>query len=268
MKVLYADIDGTLTGPLGNLFWDARRNTTGAAAEAIVRAAREGLEIVPLTGRSRGGMLEVARLLGFPTWFGELGGLRVYERGEDIVVDRGAYAGDAPIMDELHRAFARLAEHFHRRIEEHAPWNESRVVSLVLRGGVDVNEVDNFLADIGCDWAEFIDNGVIPRRYETMPDVERVHAYHLVPRGVSKAAAIAADQERRGLDRDDCAMVGDSTADMLCRTEVARCFLVRNGFEKDPGLAWTLEPDSGVEVTDATHGSGFAEAVHLLLDGK
>src|SRR5687768_9858393 len=150
MKVLYADIDGTLTGPLGNLFWDAQRNTTGAAAEAIVRAAREGLEIVPLTGRSRGGMLEVARLLGFPTWFGELGGLRVYERGEDIVVDHGAYTGDAPIMDELHRAFARLSEQFRGRIEEHAPWNESRVVSLVLRGGVDVNEVENFLADIGC----------------------------------------------------------------------------------------------------------------------
>lgn len=268
MKILYTDIDGTLTGPLGNLFWDSERNTTGSAAEAIVRAAREGLEIVPLTGRSRAGMLEVARLLGFPTWFGELGALRVYDRGEDIVLDHGAYTGDAPIMDELHRAFVHLAEHFRGRIEEHSPWNESRVLSLVLRGGVDVGEVEDLLADIGCGWAEFIDNGVIPRRFETMPEVERVHAYHLVPRGVSKAAAIAADRERRGLDIHDCAMVGDSTADILCRAEVGRCFLVRNGFEKDPGLAWTLEPDSGVHVTGATHGSGFAEAVHLLLDGR
>lgn len=267
MKVLYTDIDGTLTGPLGNLFWDAERNTTPAAADALVRAAREGLEIVPLTGRSRAGMLELARLLGFGTWFGELGGLRVYDRGEDVVLDHGGYAGEAPIMDELHRAFVALAAAFPGRIEEHAPWNEARVVSLVLRGGIDVAAADAFLAGIGNGWTEFVDNGVIPRRYGTMPEVERVHAYHLVPRGVSKAAAIRADQERRGLDRSDCAMVGDSTADVGCRTEVGRCFLVRNGYDKDPGLAWTREPGSGVEVTAATHGSGFAEAVHLLLDG-
>lgn len=267
VKVLYTDIDGTLTGPLGNLFWDAQRNTTAAAADALVRAAREGLEVVPLTGRSRAGVLEVARLLGFAHWFGELGGVRVYDRGEDVVVDTGAFAGPGAIMDELRRAFLALLDRYPGRIEEHAPWNESRMVSLVLRGGIDVDEADGFLAASGWDWAEFVDNGVIPRRYESMPSVERVHAYHLVPRGVSKAAAVVADRERRGLDREECAMVGDSRADVECGPEVGRCFLVRNGFDKDPGLAWAAEPDSGVEITGATHGSGFAEAVHLLLDG-
>ena len=42
--------------------------------------------------------------------------------------------------------------------------------------------------------------------------------------------------------------------------------LVRNGLDKDPSLAWALEPGSGVEVTKGTHGEGFAEVVHCLLD--
>ncbi|MGH7536076.1 MAG: HAD family hydrolase, partial [Gemmatimonadales bacterium] len=239
MKVLYTDIDGTLTGPLGNLFWDSERNTTPAAADAIVRAARAGLEIVPVTGRSRAGMLELARLLGFPHWFGELGGLRIYDRGEQVVVDHGGEVDGTLIIEELRRALRGMLERFPGRIEEHAPWNESRIVSLVLRGGLGLEEAGAFLAEAGLDWATFVDNGVIPRRYESMPEVERVHAYHLVPRGVSKAAAIAADREHRGLAREDCAMVGDSRADVECAPEVARCFLVRNGYAKDPGLAWT-----------------------------
>ena len=62
-------------------------------------------------------------------------------------------------------------------------------------------------------------------------------------------------------------MVGDAAADVDCRGEVGRCFLVGNGVVKDPGLAWTREPGSGVEVTQGTHGAGFAEAVRAVLGG-
>jgi hypothetical protein len=85
---------------------------------------------------------------------------------------------------------------------------------------------------------------------------------------VSKVAGVAGDRAYRGLDPEDCALVGDAAADLDCRGEVGRCFLVRNGLEKDPSLAWVLEPDSGVETTKASHGEGFAEVVHLLLDGS
>jgi hypothetical protein len=268
VRVLYTDVDGTLVGPLGNLLWATDRTPTLDAVAALVRAAQEGLEVVPLTGRSRAGMFEVARVLGLPTWFCELGGVRVYDRGAEVVVDCGHHdlGPGETVTAELHRAFALVLERFPARIEEHAPWNAGREASLVLRGQIDVDEASAFLAAAGFGWAEFVDNGVIPRRYEAMPDVARVHAYHLVPRGVSKAAAIAADRAKRGLSAAECAMVGDAAADLDCRSEVDRCFLVRNGLQKDPGLAWVERPDSGVEVTEATHGSGFAEVVHDLLD--
>ena len=44
--------------------------------------------------------------------------------------------------------------------------------------------------------------------------------------------------------------------------------LTRNGLDKDPSLHWVLEPGSGVEVTKAGHGEGFAEVVHRLLDER
>ena len=265
-RVLYTDVDGTLVGPLGNLFWDVNRSPTLAAAEALVRAAREGLEVVALSGRARTGMFEVARLLGLSTWICELGGIRVYDRGTEVVHDHGAFPGDGAPTNELWKALDGLIARFPGRVEEHSPWNANREASLVLRGDLPLAEAEEFLAETGFGWAGLLDNGVVPRRFETLPGLERVHAYHLVPRGVSKAAGIAADRARRGFAKEECAVVGDAAADVECRSEVGRCFLVRNGLAKDPGLAWTLRSGSGVEITSGGHGEGFAEVVHLLLD--
>lgn len=272
IRVLYTDIDGTMVGPLGNLLWDSGRSPTTTAADALVRAASEGLEIVPLTGRSRHGMFELARVLGLPTYFCELGAVRVYDRGAEVVVDRGA--GPPPdgegrlesTFAALQRGAMALMAAFPGRLEPHTPWNEGRDASFLVRGGIEAGAAEAVLAEAGLGWASCVDNGVLPRRFESMPDVERAHVYHLTPQGVSKAAAIAADQARRGLSPSECAMVGDAAADVDCRSEVGRCFLVRNGLLKDPGLRWVETAGSGVEVTGSTHGGGFAEVVHQLLD--
>lgn len=266
VRVLYTDVDGTLVGPLGNLFWDGDRNPTLAAAEALVRAAREGLEVVALTGRAQAGMFEFARVLGLESWICELGAVRVYERGDTVIHEHGDYPGEGAPVVAIQEAVELLVAAYPGRIEEHSPWNANRDVSRLLRGEVPTDEAERHLAAAGWDWMTLVDNGVIPRRYEGLADVERVRAYHLLPRGVSKAAGVAADRAQRGLERDDCAVVGDAAADLDCRDEVGRCFLTRNGVDKDPSLAWAVEPGSGVEVTKAGHGEGFAEVVHRLLD--
>jgi hydroxymethylpyrimidine pyrophosphatase-like HAD family hydrolase len=238
VRVLYADVDGTMVGPLGNLLWDSQRIPTLAAAEALVRAAREGLEVVALTGRARAGMFEFARVLGLESWICEMGGIRIYDRGETVVHEHGAFPGGGVPTVELHRAAELLLTSYPGRLEEHSPWNATRESSFLLRGEVSTEEAEERLASAGFGWATLVDNGVIPRRYENLTAVER----------------------------EDCALVGDAAADLDCRGEVGRCFLVRNGLDKDPSLAWALEPGSGVEVTKATHGEGFAEVVHRLLD--
>jgi hydroxymethylpyrimidine pyrophosphatase-like HAD family hydrolase len=266
IKVLYADVDGTLVGPLGNLLWDTHRTPTLAAAEALVRAAREGLEVVALTGRARAGMFEFARVLGLQSWICELGGIRIYDRGETVVHEHGAFPGGGVPTAELHRAVDLLLESYPGRLEDHSPWNAARESSFLLRGEVSTEDAEERLAAAGFGWATLVDNGVIPRRYENLTAVERVRAYHLLPRGVSKVAGVAADRAYRGLEPEECALVGDAAADLDCRNEVGRCFLVHNGLDKDPSLAWVMEPGSGVEVTKAGHGEGFAEVVHRLLD--
>jgi hydroxymethylpyrimidine pyrophosphatase-like HAD family hydrolase len=266
ISVLYTDVDGTLVGPLGNLLWDSHRIPTLAAAEALVRAAREGLEIVALTGRARGPMFEFARVLGLESWICELGGIRVYDRGATVVHEHGEFPGGGVPSAELHRAADLLLESYPGRLEEHSPWNTYRESSFLLRGEVVTAEAEERLAAAGLGWATLVDNGVIPSRYENLAGLDRVRAYHLLPRGVSKLAGVAGDRAHRSLDRAECAVIGDAAADLECRGEVGRCFLVRNGLDKDPSLRWALEPGSGVEVTKAGHGEGFAEVVHRLLD--
>jgi hypothetical protein len=268
VRVLYTDVDGTLVGPRGHLFWTSERALTLSAAEALVRAAREGLEVVAVSGRSRTTMAELGRLLGLDSWFCEMGGVRLYQGGLEAVHDYGAYPGEGPPpAGVLTKALEVLTARFPGRLEEHSPWNATREISLLLRGDLDPAKAGDVLAEEGFGWAELVDNGILPRQYQSLPGIERVRAYHLVPRGVSKAAAVGADRRRRGLAREECAMVGDAAADLECRTEVGRCFLVRNGMTKDPLLAWALEPGSGVEVTAAGHTEGFAEVVTRLLDG-
>ncbi|HYH49785.1 MAG TPA: hypothetical protein VEG38_09575, partial [Acidimicrobiia bacterium] len=157
VKVLYADVDGTMVGPLGNLFWDSNRNPTLAAAEALVRAAREGLEVVALTGRARAGMFEFARVLGLQSWICELGGIRIYERGEKVVHEHGDFPGGGVPTGELHRAVGLLLETYRGRLEEHSPWNASRESSFLLRGDIDTAEAEERLTDAGFGWATLAD---------------------------------------------------------------------------------------------------------------
>jgi hypothetical protein len=211
-------------------------------------------------------MFEFARVLGLESWICELGGIRVYDRGDTVVHEHGDFPGGGVPTAELHRAVEVLLEAYPGRLEEHSPWNASRESSFLLRGEVPTAEAEDRLAADGLGWATLVDNGVIPSRYENLAGLDRVRAYHLLPRGVSKLAGVAGDRAHRSLDRAECAVIGDAAADLECRGEVGRCFLVRNGLDKDPSLRWALEPGSGVEVTKAGHGEGFAEVVHRLLD--
>jgi len=265
-RVLYTDIDGTLVGPLGNFFWDDDRRWTLAAADALVRAHRAGLEIVALSGRRPQELTELGRLLGLSSWIAELGGVRVYERGMHVVHDTGGYAGDDALIDVLRDAMRDLLSEHVGRLAEHAPWNEGRHVSVMVRGVIDLDAADRWLKDRGMEWAHFVENGVIERRYDDLPGVDEVHVYHLTPRGLSKRDAVLADQEFRGLDAAACAVIGDAASDLACADVVAHCFVVRNAVEKDRSLADAVRLVPNAVVTARGHGEGFADAVTALLD--
>lgn len=263
-RILYVDVDGTLVGPGGNLFLDGDHRFHLEAAKALGRAREAGLEIVPLSGRTRSSMAELSRLVGAATFVAELGALRVYEQGQRVVFDQGAFPGDGPAVDALAPAAAALVARCPGRLEEHSPWNAHREASFMVRGEADADEVRGWLDDEGCEWADWVDNGVIPRHYDTLPGVETVRVFHLVPKGVSKRAAIAADRAERGLEAAECAVIGDALSDLECAAEVGRAFVVANALDKDPALGPAVEAVPNAEVTDRGYGLGFADVVSRL----
>lgn len=265
-RVLYTDIDGTLVGPGGNLLADDEGKPTTVAVDALLAAREAGLEIVGLSGRAQLRMFELARLLGLRTWICELGGVRVYERGDHIILDTGSHGGSSPIADQLRDALAVLVERYDT-LEEHDPWNEGREVSVMVRGECDVAEAGALLDEEGFGAFGLTDNGVLPRTVPSLPHLEKVRIYHVAPRGLSKRNAIVADQKLRSLDPAECAVIGDSGADLECADVVGRCFVVANAIGKDPRLADLVTATPNASVTSGGHGAGFAEAVESLIAG-
>jgi phosphoglycolate phosphatase len=157
----------------------------------------------------------------------------------------------------------RLFEHFEGRLEYHSPWHHGRVLSHLFRGKVDVEAANALLQSEGHDDLRLLDNGAISR---PMPGLDGpAHAYHLVPRLVSKANAVAAHARARGYEPFECIAVGDSVEDLEVAAAVGRFFVVANGPERDPGLRAALSGWDNVTVTEGAMGDGFYEAVVSTL---
>ena len=71
--------------------------------------------------------------------------------------------------------------------------------------------------------------------------------FHLMPRGISKGAAIAWDLERRGLDPADAVAIGDSVSDLDMAPAVDRLWITANGAAVD-GMAGLLAAVPNVTV--------------------
>ena len=130
----------------------------------------------------------------------------------------------------------------------------------MFQGLVDVTEVEAVLSEAGFDWLAFRDNGRLRR---VLPELEvpEVRAYHLLPRGVSKATAVRRHREVRGFVREATAGIGDSLEDLVVADEVGAFFLVANG----RGAIGETPLPANAQVTEHAHGDGFAEAVRSLL---
>lgn len=268
VRVVYTDLDGTMMGPMGCFFCNLRGEYTLRPAEVLVETLRRGVDVVPVSGRSGKQMLETTRLLGLRNYIGELGIERVYNFGEKVVIDTGAIGvrGDelldhimgTGVVDWLLSAYA-------RRIELHTPWSDLRDCTPLFRGFIDLEEM-NGLLDLDYPDLVMVDNGVLPSMSLTL-DVPELHAYHLVPKGVSKEKAVADDMRMRGFMRSQAIAVGDSDADLRFAEVVGAFFLVRNGFFLNPHLTSLIPSYHNVVVTEGFLNEGWAEAVELAVLG-
>src|SRR5439155_11843494 len=199
VRVVYADLDGTLLGPGGSLFAGPGGEVTTEPAAAVAALGEAGIDLMLMSGRTATQVREVARVLGAAGYIAELGGLAVHREGREEVVTRnnGSFRGPGTPFAAMERSGVAgvLLESFPGRMEPHAPWAFlSRESSMLLRGNIDPTEAATALAQAGFGWLDLQDNGIIqswPGRFPALdPAIEEVHAYHLVPAGVSKRAGV------------------------------------------------------------------------------
>jgi hydroxymethylpyrimidine pyrophosphatase-like HAD family hydrolase len=269
VRVLYADLDGTLLGPGGSLFSDADRRPTNLGARAIEACLRADVELVLMSGRGRSSLAEDARLFGQTAYIYEAGSCVVLD-GEEHWLTGELQAGRGrglSIHDQITAtgAPALLLEHYAGRLEYHDPWHAGREVSHLFRGLIDAFEATALLAERGIAGLRVVDNGAVHRRSPALEGLSQVRAYHLVPEGASKAAGVAFHLRARGLARDDAFAVGDSREDLSCAPHVGTFWLVANAVERDPSIREAMAQYDNVRVAEASHGAGVYEAVVTTL---
>jgi phosphoglycolate phosphatase len=259
------DLDGTLLGRGSSLFRDAEGGFSHAQARALEACHRAGVEVVIMSGRREPQVHECARLIGQTSYIYEAGCAFAIDGETTLMTGEMEPDASGTIYEQIEaRGIPRmLFEHFEGRLEYHAPWHTDRVLSHLFRGKVDVIEANELLGAEGHDDLRLLDNGAIVRE---MPGIEGpAHAYHLVPKLVSKAGAVAAHARARGYNPAACIAVGDSVEDLEVAAAVGRFFVVANGPEHDPGLRAALGAWDNATVTEGSNGDGFYEAVVSTL---
>jgi len=265
LRCLYVDLDGTLLGRGASLLHDGRGDFTLLGVRALEACSRAEVEVVLYSGRRRAQVFEDSRLIGARSYIFEAGSGLVLD-GELHWLTGGLVPGERTIFEQIadSGAPALLLERYPGRLEYHAPWHVDREVSHLFRGLVDPAEAEAVLAQEGIDDLRLVDNGTIGH-YRTLPDVDRPHAYHLIPGAASKAGAVDAHMRARGYTPDEVIAAGDSHEDMGAAAAVGTFWLVRNALDRDPSLAADVARYGNVRVADASHGAGVYEAVVTTL---
>jgi predicted mannosyl-3-phosphoglycerate phosphatase (HAD superfamily) len=271
-RIVYTDLDGTMVGPRGSFWHTEGGELTAEPATALLELHRAGIPLVLVSGRTFPQVIEAAGIFAADGAIAELGSLVSWKGGRATHQLTGElpaeYAGQTPmsVMAELGVVEQLLAAH-PGRLEWHAPWHASHEGDALLRGWVgDPLAVDAWLAERGWGWLTLKDNGAIPARHRLglAPEGELARIFHLMPRGLSKGAAIAWDLERRGLPPEDAVAIGDSVSDLEMAPAVGRLWITANGAAVD-GMAGLLDAVPNVSVTAGAMGEGWAEAVRASL---
>jgi phosphoglycolate phosphatase len=269
VKVIYTDLDGTMVGPGGCLFKTAAGDWTLEAAETLKAAYEVGADVVFVSGRNRNQLRETGRVIGVFNYISELGAEIIYNQGNEIVpLVAGFDAGGKTVYEAiLDRGLpGKLFQRFGDRLEYHTPWsNEIRFYSHLLRGHVDIEEANTWLAENGHIDLKLVDNGQLASRSETLNHLGELHAYHLIPESVDKAGALRYDMKRRGFSKDDAIALGDSWADLPLAAEVGTFYLMKNGLDADSLLAAAIKDFDNVVVTDRPKTLGWSDSVRNAL---
>lgn len=253
IKVVYTDVDNTFV--IDGCLFKSSKGYSMKNAQAIYDLLTAGVDVVMVSGREKEQLLETARLLGFRNYIGNMGMQIIYNQGEQVLKNYGREINSPQELKNWIKSTGvaeALLERFKGRVRFYTPWSEILQTHLLFIGELAFAEVD---AWINKDFPElrFVDNGYAPPE----EDFSSPHAYHILPKGVGKQAAVAIDKRERGLEKEELIAIGDSMEDMTIADEVGVYFSLDHNDESNRENVLHIKNDDG---------QGFSRLVQLLKD--
>jgi hydroxymethylpyrimidine pyrophosphatase-like HAD family hydrolase len=274
VTLIYTDLDGTLLAPGGRLFCNHAGEPSSALADVFVKLKQAGIHIVLVTGRNHIQGSEIMRLIDADAVICEMGTVKQVGIGSDadITFDMGDFVMDPQFETPFEAigasgALELLYQTYPHHIEPNDPWNSNRKVTQLLRGCVDVDEVDALFKAQGLA-LQLKDNGIIYPPNHSLAACSDIHGYHVVPRNTSKALAVQRDIAKRRAEGSDslrAIAIGDGFSDLEMGRYVDGLVVMLNGLNAKRNCEWLRSATFPHFVTSKRTIDGWVEFAKALL---
>lgn len=282
VKYIITDADGTM--------FTGSRATVNSAGEpcadlvqVLVELTQAGVGVVPCTGRNRAMIREDSRVLGFPGWIAEMGGVICTRQSNQS--EWSYFTGDMPfdpacgktphdiiyetgIIDEMLERWPHQLETYH----DNGIGYEYREVTVGMRGSAPEEEMQDMLDACGLP-LYLSDNGMVSAiTGSTILDCDLehpqgIHTYHITPAGVSKGTSIVRYIELAGLEPEEVLGAGDSPADCVIADAAGLFLFMCNGLNHDRAEE-ELNARNNILISQDRATDGWVRAARALLYAK
>ncbi|WP_308001192.1 HAD-IIB family hydrolase [uncultured Parolsenella sp.] len=282
VRYVITDADGTMfTGAKATV------NTAGEPSaelvETLVELTKAGVGVIPCTGRNRAMIQEDARVLGFPGWIAEMGGVLCTRQSSNPewhyftgTMPYDEASGKTPhdvicetgVIDEVLARWPGHLETYH----DNGIGFEYREVTVALRGDAPEDDIQDMLDHSGLP-LYLSDNGMVNHisgASELVCDhahPEGIHTYHITPAGVSKGSGILRFIELAGLEPDEVLGAGDSPADCVIADAVGTFLFMCNGLGHERAEEELAARDN-ILISTKRATDGWVAAMRGLLAAK
>lgn len=282
VRYVITDADGTMfTGAKATV------NTAGEPSaelvETLVELTKAGVGVIPCTGRNRAMIQEDARVLGFPGWIAEMGGVLCTRQSSNPewhyftgTMPYDEASGKTPhdvicetgVIDEMLARWPGHLETYH----DNGIGFEYREVTVALRGDAPEDDIQDMLDHSGLP-LYLSDNGMVDHisgASELVCDHARpegIHTYHITPAGVSKGSGILRFIELAGLEPDEVLGAGDSPADCVIADAVSTFLFMCNGLGHERAEEELAARDN-ILISTKRATDGWVAAMRGLLAAK
>ncbi len=267
LKVIYTDLDGTFFNDKGCVIRDGSGDYFLGAIKLLPDIKKKDWDIVLVSGRNKHQLRFNAQMIGIKHYIAELGAEVVYDLGREVHVtfDNKGHKHDLTSEGEdLEVLIGLFHEKFPGKMEGRMEWSRYRSYNALFFGEIDLRSANRLLVEKGYDGLDIVDNG-FSNLMDLDLDVERLHIYNLIPKGVNKAKGIKLDKKIRNFKKEDCIALGDSLEDLKMANEVAYFFLMRNALEHKEELTAELKKHNNIYITEGAMNRGWFEVMEYLL---